>query len=291
MVTKTRLPPRNAKGRFRKRRKSNPGHRRRVKHRGGHRRRRANPSLYVANPSRKQLSKGIAAAGGAGPHLMPAKKRAKRRKLGPNGRGGVEWRRRAKSKRRYKYLNERVHRTNPGRRRRRRSNPSFTSLRSLMPIVKVGISGGLGIVAARLGGGLYDKYARQMVLGDGSNVRSAISDVARIAAMAAVPILAEKYVVRHVKMLDSKAFLFGGLAEAGRNLVGVGVRRFVPSIDRHTWGLDGLTTERSFDGLPAGELAAMGLNGLVDEGDFSGMVAEDAFGADGGLDAEGDMTE
>ncbi len=314
---------RNKHGRFMKggkrkhraRRRSNPHrrHRRRAHH---VRRRRSNPHMLLANPSSPgqlglfdQFGQKIKAVA----NIRSLTKKKARKRKGPKraaSRGVTHTRavvRRAKGKRKY-YRIYRGRGRSPKYRIFRRSNP-FGAWGAL---IRLGVAGGLGIVTARTGGRLYTDKLSKFVLGasgasDPKSLRAILNEGLRIVAMGALPILTERYVLRHVPMVtgaDRMAFQLGGLAEAGRQGIGVVLTKIKPGMDKARYGLDGPLPYVQYHqddagmiyGLhPSGQWYAIGrrngMSGLMSADRFGGMagaMSADEFGGMDGVDDDDD---
>ena len=271
-----------------RKRRSNP-HRRKhhARRRGAYRRRRSNPSLLLANPSSGQQSfsfaprvklddlvaKTVSAFRGA---------RKSRKRKGAKRAGTAMSTAPRRKRRRYKIYRGRGR--TPKYRIYRRSNPFGTWL----ALARIGAFGGLGIVTARIGGRLYTDKLSKHVLGatgaaDPKSMRSIINEGLRIIAMGALPIVVERQLLRRLPMVtasDAMAFSMGGLAEAGRQAIGVVLKKVKPGLDAGRYGLDGPMPYDSFaeaGGMiygrhPSGQWYAIGTS----NGGMSGLMARDA---------------
>lgn len=177
--------------------RANPVKRR--KHRA--RRRRGNPGmvpLMLANPRRRRRHRKVRSA-------APVARRRRRRGI-----------RRGKKALRI---------------RRRRSRSSPLRLGAWKGLIRLGLFGGLGIIAARVGSYGYKRYLASYVSGGNTTgARAILSDVARIAAMAAVTVAVSKAAKKMAKPGDAQAILVGGMAETGRQAVGVLLKQVAPSV-------------------------------------------------------------
>ncbi len=126
------------------------------------------------------------------------------------------------------------------RRLYRRTNPM--SLSGIKSLIRPAFFGGLGVITARVGKHLYQKYLSNTVAGDGSSsIRGYLNEALGLASMAVMTIGVEKGLKRvpGVRGEDCTAFRYGGLAETGRQLIGVVVKKVRPSTNMETWGLNG----------------------------------------------------
>jgi hypothetical protein len=179
-------------------------------------------------------------------------------------------------------------------RRRRRSNP--IRMTNFFGLLKIGLWGGLGIVTARVGGSLYTKYAAPSVLGTDTTQtwRTWLNEGLRLMAMGALTIGVEAAVVKRIASPAHRlAFRVGGLAEVGRQAVGVLVKQFSPSTDLTSFGLngyagmEGVEDVNSFLGAGRGgsgyyaQLAPGSMDGVEDVDAFDGYGLEGAKSARG----------
>jgi hypothetical protein len=296
---------RNRFGRFLKR-----GHKRKHKarRRGTHRkharrrhqvrrRRRSNPHMLLANPSGSKQQ--LHLFGPRGETIRPQlistiRSGAKRKRKGPKRAASraPSVRRRHKRGRKY-YRIYRGRGRSPKFRIFRRSNP-FGAWGAL---VRLGLAGGLGIVTARIGGRLYTDHASKLVLGatpDPKSFRAILNEGLRIVAMGALPILVERHMLRHIPIVtgaDRMAFQLGGLAEAGRQGIGVLIKKLKPGVDAGRWGLDGPMPYVQYhdDGAtifglhPSGQWYAIGRS---NGGGMNGLMQSDRFGMNGVMQAD-----
>lgn len=171
--------------------------------------------------------------------------------------------------------------SNPHRRRRtirRHSNP--TRARGLAGLARIGFFGGLGIVAARVGGQLYTDHISATVIGtdgaaDPTNWRNTLNEVVRLVAMGAFAIVLERAASKmRLQPMDRTAFVVGALAETSRQAVGVLVAHGSPTTDKKKYGLDGAAWVDDDGNVfqldsATGEYVSMGL--LVDQDDTDSM--------------------
>lgn len=262
-------------------------------------RRRGNPHLLLANP--RGVAAGQLGLFDAFGHKIAAvknirrlaKEKSKPKKSSKRRRRAAAPVARRKGRRRY-YRIYRGRGRQPKYRIYRRTNP----FGSWMAMVRLGVAGGLGIVAARIGGRLYSDHVSSHVRGGAASgsMRAILDEGARIIAMGALPILVDRMALRRLPLVtaaDSMAFVVGGLAEAGRQAIGVAIKHVQPTVDAAKWGLSGPAyaayhTDGSYiyGTTPQGRIDAIGyanrnLAGLVDESAFedglAGIVDQDAF--------------
>lgn len=300
-----RFLKRGHKRKHRARRRANP-HKRKQRRHVARRRRRSNPHMLLANPSSGRQLKLFGPSGQAiRPQLIAniragAKRRGKKRK-------GTKRRRATVARRRHGRRYYRIYRgrgRSPKFRIYRRSNP----FGAWMTLVRLGVAGGLGIVAARIGGRLYTDHASKFVLGatgaaDPKSFRAILNEGLRIVAMGALPILAERHILRRLPMVtsaDCMAFQLGGLAEAGRQGIGIVIKKFT-KLDAGRWGLDGALPYVQYHqdeagmiyGLhPSGQWYAIGrgngMAGLQAANRFGGMAGAMAADEFGGMSGSSD---
>lgn len=253
-------------------RRSAPRPRIRRRRRTGGRRRRTNPapltSVVLANPH----------------GVRRRKTRRRRRKvvaLRVRRKGGAR-----RSRRRRTF---RVGRGMHIVRRRRRTNP-IMSLGSTMGLVRLGIFGGVGIVVARIAGGLYTKYLSSYVLGTAPPTwRQHLNEFLRLLAMSLATYGVSKALskARFLRPADTQALLVGGLAESARQGIGVVYKAISPTGDASRYGLNGMGEAYPPWADAQGNVYAFNassgayeLAGVVDEEYFAGMhgvVGEEYF--------------
>lgn len=215
-------------------------------------------------------------------------------------------RRRRRRVRHASHVRTHVTRSNPsrGRRRRRsvrhimrshgirrRANPINLNLKSAGTIFRYALFGGAGVMAARMAGTFYSRHIASFVLGDAANDskswRQIANEAVRLAFMAAATILANRALksVRLISEGDRQMLLAGGLAETGRQAIGVALQRVSPGFDRGRVGLDGPDEDGMLDEsgrvwvLRGGEYHL--LEGVEDAEAFAGV--EDAQEFAGGF--------
>lgn len=221
----------------------------------------------------------------------PAKRRRRRRHVRSNPTVPVLFANPRRRKRRRK-----AHRASGPRRRRRnrlsrirgpvfikrRSNPGRMSMGSLGALVRIGVVGSLGIATARIGMALYSKHMAATVVGgdtDPKSMRNILNEALRLAAGAALTLLVEKMVIRRIgRHTDSLAFKVAGLAECGRQGVGVVVKRLSPDTDLAPYGLNGYGMSNAY---ALGELEPIdSFQGLEEASSFEGIDTADQFAYD-----------
>jgi hypothetical protein len=160
---------------------------------------------------------------------------------------------------------------------------------SIGSLARLGVSGGVGIVMARLVGNLYVRHVAPRVVGAGGEEwRAWLSDVLRIVVMEGAIYMVYR-AIDNAKIgvpADRLAFLVGGSAETARTVIGVGMARLSPTFDRGAYGLDGMEEEGAAAYVtPEGELytydESVGdyvLEGLVSTDEFGELMAADEFG-------------
>jgi hypothetical protein len=176
------------------------------------------------------------------------------------------------------------------KRRRRRSNPGMIRLGKFGPVIKMAIFGGLGIVTARIGMHLYDKFlAKTVDGGSSSGARMWLGKIVRLVSGGVLVIAVDKGLHKaRVSPQNCMAFKVGGIAETGRQAIGLAVKQLSPKTDLSQWGFNG------YAGYDPRVLQAYGYDagsfGDVEDGDsFMGDLEEgDSFmGAGHGLPRAG----
>lgn len=278
-----------------RRRASNPHKKRRGRGRvhAHRRRRRSNPHMLLANPQQGELFPRVTVDQLVAKTVSAFKKSSKggRKRKGAK-RAGTSLSSKRRGRKYYRIYRGRGR--SPKFRIFRRSNP----FGAWMALVRLGVAGGLGIVAARVGGRLYTDHVSKMVLGatgaaDPKSFRAILNEGLRIFAMGALPVLAERHVLRRLPMVtgaDCMAFQLGGLAEAGRQGIGVIMKRVKPTLDAGRWGLDGELPYLQYHRDQAGMIYGLHPSGqwyAIGRGDgMSGLIAADRFGMDGLVDED-----
>jgi hypothetical protein len=165
----------------------------------------------------------------------------------------------------------------------RRSNPFSKGM--LIQVARTGLAGGLGIVTARIGKVLYQRFLAARVMGTGTapKWRMMLSDALQVGTMAAL-VGAVDYGAGRVRFLspsDRMAYRIGGYGEAGRNALGMAVKMLAPSVDRSRIGLDGPLFDDSQNAMMGDEfydvpmLPEHGMAGeVVDADTFAGEVLD-----------------
>jgi len=195
-----------------------------------------------------------------------------------------------------------VTRSNPRRRRRsvrhimrshgirRRANPMLNlNLKSAGTIFRYALFGGAGVMVARFAGTFYSRNIASFVLGDAANDpkswRQILNEAVRLAVMAGASIALNR-VLKGVKgpltETDRQMLLAGGLAETGRQALGVIVKRIAPDFQRGYIGLDGPQDD---DGMldESGRVWVLRdgeyhlLEGVEDADSFAGVEEAEAF--------------
>lgn len=137
-------------------------------------------------------------------------------------------------------------------RRRRRSNPSGhrQSLGGALGLVRLGLFGGVGIVVARIAGSLYTQYVAPTVVGTDSTQtwRQYASEFLRLLTMGVASWGVSRALSRVGNMVrpqDAQALMIGGLAETGRQAIGV-LYKSTGGTSAATYGLDGRGYPQAF---------------------------------------------
>lgn len=238
--------------------------RKRRRRRRAHRKNPAVP-VFVANPRRRR--------------------RRRRRRHGGYMRRATHAPRKRRHRRRAHPRALAFRRGNPIRLRRRRRNPLRLSFRSLMGggLLKMLAFGGLGIVTARIGKYLYNRYVSGMVLGASPGTfRQVVNELASLMAMGAFTWGTNKALKRVVSQDSARWHLVGGMAETGRTGIGLIVKRLVPSVNADAWGLSGQGADLALDQMPALDEYGQPMFGSnVESADYFAGAVEDAesFGA------------
>jgi hypothetical protein len=149
------------------------------------RRRRSNPTRHPRSWLKSAAPKRRRRRRHAAPH---ARRRARFKRVGVRR---YDRKRRKAVQFRKPYRRSRSGRMVRVRRLYRRSNP--TSLKGIAGLIRPCLFGGLGVITARIGKHLYQKYAQSMVAGDGSSaVRGYLNEALGLASMALITIGVEK---------------------------------------------------------------------------------------------------
>jgi hypothetical protein len=236
------------------------------------RRRRSNPTRHPRSWLKSAAPKRRRRRRHAAPH---ARRRARFKRVGVRR---YDRKRRKAVQFRKPYRRSRSGRMVRVRRLYRRSNP--TSLKGIAGLIRPCLFGGLGVITARIGKHLYQKYAQSMVAGDGSStVRGYLNEALGLASMALITIGVEKGLkkVPGVRHEDCTAFRFGGFGETGRQLIGVVVKKVRPSTDLANWGLNGSQNN------PYNAVGNRTMGELEDSDSFMGELEDlDSFQGAGG---------
>ena len=171
-----------------------------------------------------------------------------------------------------------------GRRQlRRRSNPMGGAL-TIAGLVRVGASGVLGIMTARVGKNMYNRYLSASVRGNGGESwRAWLDEAMRVVAQELAVILVER-TARKANIgspADRSAFFIGGSAETARSALSSVVARLSPSTDRGRFGLDG---PPGYYDESTGRLMQLNrstgqyeLAGIVSREEFAGVMSAEQF--------------
>lgn len=160
----------------------------------------------------------------------------------------------------------------------------------LGPILKVAAFGGLGIVTARIGANVYDKFLSSTVEGNGQGVRGWLGKVVRLVSMGVVVTAGDKALAAaRVAPQNRTAFRLAGYGEAGRQAIGMLIKQAsAPTFATlGPWGFNGpdprMSAAYGLDGNGSGYFAQLNpgnFDGLEDVDSFLGGV-EDVDSFDG----------
>lgn len=176
---------------------------------------------------------------------------------------------------------------------RRRANPFMPKLNlaTAGTIFRMALFGGAGVMLARVAGTFYSRNIAKHVLGDAAgdpkSWRQIANEGMRLAFMAAATIAAERALrsvpARLVTPTDRQVFLAAGVAEAGRQAIGITLQRLKPGFDRGRVGLDGpgdadgILDANGNVWLDRGDGRYQLLSGVEDSESFAGVEDADSF--------------
>ncbi len=155
-------------------------------------------------------------------------------------------------------------------------------------VLKVAAFGGLGIVTARIGANVYDKFLSSTVEGNGAGVRGWLGKVVRLVSMGVIVTAGDKALAAaRVNPMNRTAFRLAGYGEAGRQAIGMLVKQAsAPTFATlGPWGFNGpdprMAAAYGLEGPGSGyygQLSPGSFDGLEDADSFLGGVEEiDSF--------------